>query len=103
MLASTPGVRLPACALRLDKMTDNQKAELLATEKGKLPELTDPVEITKAQITISNVLLDFVSGAAVDRDVAGMNNFCRSMSSAFRPPGMLWWVRGAIPLSGSRL
>ena len=45
-------------------MTDAQKSELLATERGRLLDLTDPVEKAKTHITISEILLDFAGTAA---------------------------------------
>jgi hypothetical protein len=43
-----------------------ERAELLATERGRLSELTDPVERTKAYILISDILVSFASDAVKD-------------------------------------
>jgi hypothetical protein len=40
-------------------MSPGQRSELLATERGRLFELTDPVEKTKTYVRISEVLLTF--------------------------------------------
>jgi hypothetical protein len=57
---------LSGCAARLGRLNDNQRAERLARERGRLTELEDPVQRTKSYITISTLLLDFVTGAARD-------------------------------------
>src|SRR5213593_3972891 len=75
---------ISGCALRLAKMTDSQKAELLATERGRLPDIQDPVAKTKTCITISRILLDFVGGAARDGDAAGLNSLLNQYVSAIR-------------------
>ncbi len=62
------------CGVRIGRMNDSQRAERLATERGKLPTLTNPVAITKSYIVISTILLDFVSGAARDGDMGAMKS-----------------------------
>jgi hypothetical protein len=66
-------VWVPACALRSGKVSDNERAERYAIERGKLSELTDPVDIAKTQITISKILLDFVSSALEEGEFDGLN------------------------------
>ncbi len=41
---------LSGCAARLGKRTDSQTAERLASEKGRLSALKDPIERTKSYI-----------------------------------------------------
>jgi hypothetical protein len=64
---------LSACAVRLADMSDNEKAERLAIEKGKLIESKDPVEIAKSHIMIARILLDFVSTAVRQGEVEGID------------------------------
>jgi hypothetical protein len=52
--------------MRLTKMKAAKRAELLATERGRLSELTDPVERTKAYILISDILVSFAADAVKD-------------------------------------
>jgi hypothetical protein len=47
------------CAMRLARNTDQEKAELLASERGRLLETDSPVAKTKSYIVISGILLDF--------------------------------------------
>jgi hypothetical protein len=54
-------------------MSDNEKAERLAIEKGKLIESKDPVETTKSHIMIARILLDFVSTSVKQREVEGID------------------------------
>jgi hypothetical protein len=54
-------------------MSDNEKAERLAIEKGKLTELRNPVEIARSHLTIARILLDFVSGAVKRQQVEGVD------------------------------
>jgi hypothetical protein len=75
---------ISGCAVRLAKMTDVQKAELLATERGRLSDIQDPVARTKTYITISRILLDFVAGAARDGDAAELNSLLNQYVSAIR-------------------
>jgi len=63
---------LTGCALRLGRMTDEQKAERLAVERGRLTEFTNPIDKTKSYITISEILLDFTGDAAKAGDLDGM-------------------------------
>jgi hypothetical protein len=60
------------CAARLADMSSEQRAERLATERGRLADLLDPVERTKSYITISEILLSFASEALRDGAVADM-------------------------------
>jgi hypothetical protein len=59
-------ILLGGCGVRLNKMTAAKRAERMATERGRLSELTDPVERTKSYILISNILLSFASDAVKD-------------------------------------
>jgi hypothetical protein len=47
------------CAMRTARATNQQKAELLALERGRLLDTNDPVIKTKSYIVISGILLDF--------------------------------------------
>ena len=60
------------CAVRLGRMSDSQRSERLAIERGKLQELKNPVERTRTYITIAHLLLDFMAGAARDHDTEAM-------------------------------
>ena len=60
------------CGPRLARMTDAQKSELLATERGRLLDLTDPVDKTKAHIMISEIILDFAGTAVRNQQVDEM-------------------------------
>jgi len=62
-------ILLAGCGGRLTKMTATKRAERMATERGRLSELTDPVERTKSYIVISEVLLSFASDAVKDGTV----------------------------------
>src|SRR5262245_45373992 len=57
---------LSGCGARLTKMTAAKRAERMATERGRLVELTDPVERTRSYIVISDILLSFASDAVKD-------------------------------------
>jgi hypothetical protein len=48
---------------RVAGMSGKQRSERLATERGTLQDLTDPVERTKSYITISEILLSFAADA----------------------------------------
>jgi len=56
------------CASRSRGTSANQRGERLATERGRLSELSDPVARTKSYITISDILLSFAADAARDQD-----------------------------------
>jgi hypothetical protein len=60
------------CAARLAEMSAEKRAERLATERGRLADLSDPVERTKSYITISEILLSFASEALRDGAIADM-------------------------------
>jgi hypothetical protein len=72
------------CAARLGRLSDAQKSERLATEKGRLSDIKDPVERTKSYITISRFLLDFIAGAARDHDVEALGSLADQYTSAIR-------------------
>jgi hypothetical protein len=52
------------CAARLTEMSDVEKTERLAVERGRVLEETDPVDRTRSYITISQILMDFIADAA---------------------------------------
>jgi hypothetical protein len=47
------------CAMRVGRTTNQQKAERLASERGRLAETDDPAVKTNSYIVISGILLDF--------------------------------------------
>lgn len=78
------GLISSGCAPRLGRLSDAQKSERLAIEKGKLADIKDPVERTKSYITISGFLLDFIAGAARDHDVEAIGSLADQYTSAIR-------------------
>src|SRR5262245_42244555 len=72
------------CAMRLGRRNDSQKSERLATERGKLAELKNPVERTRTYIKIAHLLLDFVAGAARDHDTEAMVPLVDQYTSAIQ-------------------
>src|SRR5262245_39399777 len=74
LLLALFGFLMSSCGARLTKMTDKQKSERLATERGRVSELTQPVAKTQSYIMISQILLDFAGGAARDGDITGMSS-----------------------------
>jgi hypothetical protein len=48
-------------------MTDMQKTERLARERGRVAESDNPVDKAKSYVVISSILLDFAAGAARDQ------------------------------------
>jgi hypothetical protein len=75
---------LCGCAARLGRLNDNQKAERMAVERGRLTELKDPVQRTKSYITISTLLLDFIAGAARDHQTDVMESLLDQYTTAIR-------------------
>jgi len=75
---------LSGCAARLGKRTDSQTGERLASEKGRLSALKDPIERTKSYIKISQFLLLFTGGAARDTDALAplLNEYTTAVQSA---------------------
>jgi hypothetical protein len=65
-------VLMAGCGVRLSRMNDQDKAERLATERGRLQELTNPVEKTRSHILISAILLDFAGAAMAENNLDGM-------------------------------
>jgi hypothetical protein len=63
---------------------DRERSERLATERGKLIDLTDPMSITRSQIGISRILLDFISDSVRDRDVEALNAILPQYRAAIR-------------------
>ena len=91
---------MSGCAARLGRLSDSQKGERLAIEKGRLAQLKDPVQRTKTYITISQLLLEFAVGAArvaaaaacpgrVNGDGISTLELRDSASQLFHPPGDL--------------
>jgi hypothetical protein len=72
------------CAVRLGRLNDNQKAERLALERGRLTELSDPVRRTRSYIVISTLLLDFVAGAARDHQSDAMESLLEQYLTAIQ-------------------
>src|SRR5215470_8511311 len=72
------------CAAHVGKLTDIQRSERLATEKGRLAELKDPVARTKSYITISQLLLEFSAAAARDQDVESLDKLLDQYNSAIK-------------------
>src|SRR5262245_24276543 len=58
---------LAGCAMR-GGGSANHRGERLATERGRLIELTDPVAQTRSRVVISDILLSFAADAARDDD-----------------------------------
>jgi hypothetical protein len=54
---------ISGCAARLAEMTADQRSQRLVLERGRLPQLTDPVAKTKSYIRISEILLTFTADA----------------------------------------
>jgi hypothetical protein len=79
------------CGVRLGRMNNQQKAERLALERGRFQELTNPVDKTKSQIIISNILLDFVSDAARDGDFEGMRALLEQYGTAITAARDVMW------------
>ena len=72
------------CGPRLARMTDAQKSELLATERGRLLDLTDPVDKTKTHITISEII--FIGPWSRTREKYRTTGPGRVFTSALRAP-----------------
>jgi hypothetical protein len=72
------------CAMRLDRMSDVRKAEVLATEQGRVMDLMNPVEKTKSHIVISRIFLDFAAGAAREGDFDAMQPILTQYVNAIR-------------------
>jgi hypothetical protein len=63
---------IAGCGVRLSRMNDQQKAERLAAERGRVQELTNPVAKTRSHILISEILLDFAGSAIREDNVEGI-------------------------------
>ena len=72
------------CAVRLGRMSDSQRSERLAIERGRLADLKNPVERTRTYIRIARLLLDFVAGAARDHDAEAMVSLVDQYASAIQ-------------------
>ena len=64
--------------------SQSEKGERLAIERGRLSELKDPMQRSKSYVRISDLLLDFIAGAANDRDVEAMSSLLDQYTSAIR-------------------
>jgi hypothetical protein len=74
----------PGCAVRLGRMSDSQRSERMAIERGKLAELKNPVERARTYIRIAHLLLDFVTGAARDHDTEAMVSLVDQYTTAIQ-------------------
>jgi hypothetical protein len=72
------------CAPRISEMKPVLRSELLATEQGRLSELTDPVSRTKSYIIISEVFLSFASDSLNGGTPAEANRRLEQYVSAVR-------------------
>jgi hypothetical protein len=84
VIALSVPLALSGCAARLGRLNDNQRAERLARERGRLTELKDPVQRTKSYIVISTLLLDFITGAARDHQMDVMGTLLEQYTTAIR-------------------
>ena len=85
LLALCVGVVFSGCIRpRAGSGIDRERSERLATERGKLPDLTDPISITRSQIVISRILLDFISDSVRDRDTEALNAILPQYRTAIR-------------------
>ena len=62
-------VLIGGCGVRLSRMNNQQKAERLAAERGRVQDLKNPVDKTRSHILISEILLDFAGIAVRDNDL----------------------------------
>ena len=69
---------------RIGSGVDRERSERLATERGKLPDLTDPVSITRSQIVISSILLDFIADSVRDVDNEALDAILPQYRTAIR-------------------
>jgi hypothetical protein len=75
---------LTGCGVRLTRQTAAKRAERMATERGRLSELTNPVERTKSYIVISDILLSFASDAVNDGTIEELGVLMDQYVSAIR-------------------
>jgi hypothetical protein len=54
-------------------MNASRRGEQLAIERGRVTEITNPIDKTRSYITISQLLLSFASDALQERDVNDVN------------------------------
>ena len=73
-----------ACRPRHANVSVSDQAELLAEERGRLLELTDPVERTRSYITVSGILLDFAASFAHDGNTDGMKALLSQYDTAIQ-------------------
>ena len=73
-----------SCVPRIGNGVDRARSERLATERGKLLDLTDPISITRSQMGISRILLDFISDSVRDRDTDALNAILPQYRAAIR-------------------
>jgi hypothetical protein len=62
------------CGARIAEMTAKQRSERLATERGRIADLADPVAKTKSYITISDILLSFALDAIREGSTGDVKN-----------------------------
>jgi hypothetical protein len=79
-------------------MTEEQKAERLAAERGRLEILTSPVAKTQSYIVISEILLDFAGTAMSQGDLAGMGALLDQYSAAITSARDTIWDSDRDPL-----
>jgi hypothetical protein len=89
------------CALRLSEMTDIEKTERLAIEKGSVLDETDPVDKTRSYITISQILLDFVGDSARTQDIEGMTSLLEQYTMAVQAARDAMVNSGRDPVTGN--
>jgi len=75
---------ISGCAMRSSGATDLIRAEQLATEQGRVYDLSDPVAKTKSYVKISEILLDFAADAAKARDARLLTTRLNQYTAAIR-------------------
>ena len=70
------------CTTKIAQMTAQQRSERLATERGRLPQLTDPVAQTKSYIKISQLLVTFAADAIRNGQPGQMTDLMEQYSTA---------------------
>ncbi|MBI4471976.1 MAG: hypothetical protein HY646_04865 [Acidobacteria bacterium] len=75
---------ISGCAAPISKMSAAARAELLATEQGRVMELTDPVEKTKSYIVMAEVLLSFAAKSLQGDEIEDMDVLMRRYIETIR-------------------
>jgi len=70
------------CTTKIAQMTAQQRSERLASERGRLPQLTDPVAQTKSYIKISQLLVTFAADAIRNGQAGQMTDLMEQYSAA---------------------